>query len=332
MAVTWGSRQGDLEISRRCNQILTAWRIRKDEGALRDLLAAVDGDFDRFINVFTRSSQPDQELFAKAANSGRAFDKLLTRNSLPSLTMNRERPATPFHGFSSYSQDQQPIVLRKLPESNLDQSKIYLARCEKVDNKSLYNSVVVCDGNVRLGECLGCLIIASGNVQCEKALITSMIFAGGDCTLGPDVATSTHGLIIASGKVSIAARVSSLLVITPMKVDLASKINVGKQVLFFDGKSKPVSELFTFRDLWADYGLDASLHQGRVKISKGKADSPFSQLVKQGDIILAHDKTKIESVGHFRRLLRLALDTGEFKFDIEREGKKMNLRADLKKK
>jgi hypothetical protein len=60
--------------------------------------------------------------------------------------------------------------------------------------------------------------------------------------------------------------------------------------------------------------------------------APFSALVKEQDLVQSCGKAKISTIGHFRRLLRLALDTGEFEFDIERAGKKMTLRADLKKK
>jgi hypothetical protein len=172
-----------------------------------------------------------------------------------------------------------------------------------------------------------------------------MVFAAGDVTLD----RANRVLIISGGKVRTKGRCTNAFICAANKTEAA--IPFPKTARVLDGKPTPAPDLFTFRDLWGDYGLEAALDQGRVKITKAKADGPFSHLLKQDDIILAlvhsvaphpqplspegrgeKKKLKIDSVGQFRRLLGHSLDLGSFDFDIERAGKTIALHEKLKKR
>jgi len=332
-AVFWGSRHSNADINARCTWILHVWKMRREENLYRELVRAADGDFDRFVTTLLYSSD-GLEPFAQAAGAGRTFNKYFINKAFKSMTLVNTKMVvrTPFHDFAEYLEIAKPTVADALSQTlEVGKGRPHLARCGKIQGERLAHSIVLSERNLNLRFGSFSICVCGGDATIDR-LISSIVFAAGDVNLG----TGDRVLIVAGGKVTVGDSTSNALIITPRKVELgkfARQTNpLGSTSVILDGKPKPAPDLFTFRDLWADYGLEATLTGTQPQISKVSPQSEFSMLFKEGDMVAAAGKKKIESVGQFRRLLRLALDTGEFDFEVERGGKKMNLRADLKKK
>jgi hypothetical protein len=189
--------------------------------------------------------------------------------------------------------------------------------------------MLLSEGDIDVRRCAVCFVVSGGNVKLSQA-VGSVIFAAGDVTLE----SAGRVVIFAGGTVTLSHRAVKALVVTPRKLAAAKPFGeVCGASLILDGKPTPAPDLFTFRDLWVDYGLEVSLAHGRfVRIARIHENSVFGSVLQVGDLIVSRNEKKIESSGQFRRLLGHSLDIGSFDFEIERAGKTISVRADLKKK
>jgi hypothetical protein len=316
--------------------ILEEWKWRS---RLSETVQSVDGDFDRFVNSVLCADLRQPRVLAKLSEQGRALDRYFVRksflaqpNGFASLATDPHGLATPFHEITAYLQHQKPVTFDGFLQIPRGDSTRYLARCSAIKADNLSYSVALCEGNVDLADCSSSLIVAGGNLAVRRSADLSLIITAGDVELSGQV---NHVFVIAGGKVILDRRVhtQSVVIVSPRKVVLPPPGRFTRPLLVLDGKELPAPGLFVFRDCWADFGLDAVLDGGQVRIRKVKSDAAMPRLFDANDMILVQGrKNKIQSLGQFRRLLRLALDTGEFDFEIERAGKKMNIRAELKKK
>jgi hypothetical protein len=333
-AVFCGSRRPNPDIAGPCLEILEEWSW---QARLSEIVQSVEGDFDRFINSLLYRRGPNVDLFAHASQQGRVFNDFFIRKSLATnpkwfstlgLATDPRGFATPFHDFSAYQHHMKPVMIEGLLRRVPGAGPRYLAKCEGGKTDYLSHSIVLSEGNLYLAHPTWSIIVAGGDIDISDPS-ASLVIAAGDVNLYGHVAGGA--LILAGGKILVDGRTDGVLFVSPRKVERGRRGKIGSPLLVFDGKPKPVFELFTFREL-ADYGLEAALEQGRVKITAIKAAGTFDGLFRPGDLVIARDNNKkIESLPQFRLLLRYALDTGKLQVDIERAGQPVILRADLKK-
>jgi len=315
-------------VSARCSFILHVWNSRREENRYREIVQESNGDFDRFLNSMLYSSERELEPFASASRMAQAFERYLKKQPQFPAAFQKSPPI--FCDFSEYVSKTHPLVCRESMFCPPGESRSYLVKCERVNGEYLGSSIVLSEGNVDARDIMGTVIICGGDVVCSR-LSHSMVFAAGNVVIGR--MPGHAALVIAGGEMTVRGDLENSIIVAPRKAEIARKWPPPSATLLIrDGKSKPVPELFTFHDLWADYGLEAMLEQGRVRITKVSKTSTFNRLVQEGDMIVARQKKRIASVGQFRRLLGLSLDTGQFDFEIERSGKTLHVQADLKKK
>ncbi|MCI0639821.1 MAG: hypothetical protein L0Y72_31370 [Gemmataceae bacterium] len=330
-AVFWGSRQENLEIAVPCLDILEKW---KWQARLSKMVYDADGDFDRFVNTYFCAMARDPSLLERASEEARALDRYYVKKSflahpkgIASLATSENAVATPFHDFLAYVQRRQPVsfhggVLRSPP---IAENKCYLALCDGVQCRQITYSMILSEGNVNVDEAFRTVILSGADVRIASAS-SSLIIASGDVKLERNAG---HLFVIAGGTVTVPRDASATLCISARKIQVAGRPKLSI-ALFLDGKPKPAPELFAFRDLWPDFGLEAVLHEGRVKITKVKPGNQIAELFKENDVILSRAKKTVESVGQFRRLLGHSRDTGRLDFQVEREGQQMAIQANWK--
>lgn len=334
-ALTWGSAQEDVLISLPCTEILDEW---KWQARLSNLVYEVGGDFDRFVNaILSARVKKGEEVFALAADYGGILDRYFIRKAIAhdkkwsfGLTATARGHVTPFHPYSAYAERWQPAlfqgeVLRGAPAM---MGKQWLARCGALDVRSLRFSIILCEGNMQVtGACTSCLIACGGNATVTGAR-SSLIIAAGDVVLREPAG---QVFVIAGGTVTITTHTTGVFIVTPKSLVLRRPNDLKHPFLVLDQSPRPAPELFSFRDLWTDYGLKGALKEERVRLVKVKANGPLAGFFREGDVLVAQGAQKIASVGQFRRLLRYALDTGRLDFAVERDGKQVSIAADLKK-
>lgn len=299
------------------------------EDAHIKLVRDANGDFDRFLNSVFFSSDPDAKIFEKTSDIGRAFDPWCVSNGMRTMKFAPgNRALTPFDDFANYMRDTKPRMVIDPWLRSIDQSpRPNLAKSDRVVIKKLDRSILLCQGEANIQTSTDSIVVVGGDVAIRGAG-SSMIFAAGDVTLA---AGSRNSLVIAGGKVRIAGTIlGDLFIVTPKKLEVDHKSLIERRkIILYEGKQKPAPDLFHFPEL-ADYGLKAVRDEGKVKIQIIKVDSPFQKILKERDIVLAAKKTKIESVAHFRRLVSHAVDTGRLELEVERDGKSLTIKADLK--
>src|SRR5204863_454802 len=60
-------QSGDLEVRKRCGQIVAEWSARSTNAGLRKIVVAAGGDFDRFLNSQIGSSLDDLTVFGNVS-------------------------------------------------------------------------------------------------------------------------------------------------------------------------------------------------------------------------------------------------------------------------
>lgn len=291
----------------------------------------INGDFDRFVNGFLYSEIPDLQLFELAARAGRLLEEIRTQHKLrPLPAAGKAMPVTALHDFQAYLKKAKPSLVRGSVRSDSRDAKPILGRAENVAISRVFNSVIVAIGNVEINDCDCSVIIAGGDAKISS-VHSSVVLVAGDLTLGLRGAVSGGNYLAAGGTIVIRTFLSTSLVVTPSKLDLQKGSYLHASTIVYEGKRKPSPQLFSFADL-ADYGLEATIEVGNVRVGKVTADSPFQKILKERDIVLAAKKTKVESVAHFRRLVSHAVDTGKLDLEVERDGQEVTIKADLKKK
>jgi hypothetical protein len=333
-AVLWGSQRQNLDIRVPCLDILDDW---KWQARLVAMVGDARGDFDRFVNSFFDGNRGQADLFARASEEARALDRLFMRKSFlsnpkgfPSLSVTGFGRVTPFHEFSAYIQGHKPSPFKGFLRIPGDQSARHLANCTGINTPNLVYSMAFSEGNVTVGDTSSSLVVCGGDAIFDQTILSSLIVAAGDVKLKGIL---VQVFVIAGGKITLdrPAMTHNMILVSPMKIDLPVRPKHEPRPLVFDGKPKPVSELFTFRDLWTDYGLETNLEQGRLRITKRKDNAPLAAFFRENDIVVSHKKTKIESAGQFRRLLAYSLDIGRIEFEIERAGDQVRIEAPLPK-
>lgn len=337
----WGTGHKNSDIATACSQVVEEWSWRS---RLAELVRSVGGDFDRFVNSLLYSPDRGDKLFTAVSQKGRALDRYYVRKSFltdpkgfPSLTRPWEPWLTPFHEFTAYVRGQQPTTLAEgFLRGSSAQEKHWLARCDGVDSDGLGHSIVLTEGNARIARVVSSLVVCGGDLIIERSH-SSLIIASGDVRVkrGDGSHGAAHSFIIAGGRVFLekGAAMAKAVLIAPSRISIAGAAvePLVAPVLILDNGQKPAQELFAFCDLWADFGLAAIFEDGRVKISKVNSAGPMTTLFKQNDIVLERGKTRIESIGQFRRVLTNACDTGHLEFQVARGGKQVSVQADLKK-
>jgi hypothetical protein len=320
LAVVWGTGHPNERISKTCQAILDGWELRRRDRHWREFVKCADGDYDRFLSSVLKPSKAkrDWSEFELASEIGRAFARCAAEQNVD---------FRPCQDFSTYFRLKQPEINQGLPR--FDERAPVIARVSKWNAKTTVDGIILADGNIDVEECASSIIVAGGNVRLGK-VVGSVILAAGDVTVS-DTNGLEISLVVSGGKVTMLGCRGKSMIVTPEPMDLAKSPFVREFCAVYDAKRKPAPGFFHFRDLWDDYGLQATLSQDRVKITKVSAESNFKELVRPEDVLLSHAKVKVESVGQFRRLLRLALDTGRIDFEIERAGKTIHVRGDLKK-
>lgn len=305
--------------------------IDKKDARLAELVGRVNGDYDGIVNFLLEKAPSDKELFERASNAAHAFDQLYMQQSFRGLAT-QDRPLTPFHNPIVYWNVQKPKIIHgSLSSSAFANPIIYAARVDSAKVKRLFCSVILSEGNVEVDDCSRSLIVAGGNVVIGTHMSCSMVLSAGDVTLNSNGGDSGGAIVVSGQKIAVHGNTGSLLLITPKKLEMGRLGALTRSCRVLDGSATPQG-LFVFRDLWRDHGVEANLSEGRVTLAKVKPESKFASFLRDGDVIASRQYKTIDSVAQFRRLVGLALDTGQFDFEIERAGKMIHVRGDLKKK
>jgi hypothetical protein len=324
-AVLWGAEHGNADISGRCASILEAWSA---QARLAGIVKGAQGDFDRFLNELLHSPAKNLKVFAQASDVARACDGYLA-NYLPSLTAYGPDPLTPFHDFRVYIKQRDPVVFigDSWQPGRREEPKLYIAKCFNARVDDLSSSMLLSESNVEVGHCSHSLIVSGGDVNIG-GMHASLVIAAGDVSLkgGP----FGHVFVIAGGKVLIGGGTVGALFISPAATGLTTNGNLTRPVIMMDGKSKPAPGLFRFVELGKDYGIEARIREGRLRVATIDRTSGLAEFLKEGDVVVAIAKKKVESVAQFRRLLGYSHATGQLELHVERSGKSMNIHRRLK--
>lgn len=295
------------------------------------LVKEADGSFDKFLNSLLESAAPDADVFKQAARAAQALDKMFVKHAFPPLTGRGGDSGGPFQDFEAYLKRHKPVFISSpLKKKESFHSPPCLARCPAFSAKTISACIVLSAGNVNINDSGGSLIISGGDVNVSMGISESMIIAAGDVHLGSRAGHSYRGFIIAGGTVTLSSRAGELLIVSPRKVQEKDSARIIGRVVKWEMSAKPAKELFKFQT-FASYKITCDLDKGQIKIQNIVPGSPADKCFKIRDIILARKGEKIESAGHFRRLLAHSLEVGEFDFEVEREGKTVRIQEKVKK-
>jgi hypothetical protein len=156
---------------------------------------------------------------------------------------------------------------------------------------SLVNSVVVCDGDIKVDSSVGTIVIARGSIQC-KMIFNSIAIAGGSIHTSRDLKAIQESVVRSD---------------TDKYLDFVSFV-------------EPIQ-----------IGLELREPTGKVRVYQVVEGTPAAKAgLQRGDILLAVDGTAADSIELFRRLLRRISVQDEGVVRVQREGSPRELVFDFR--
>ncbi len=163
-----------------------------------------------------------------------------------------------------------------------------------------------------------CVIVAAGPVHIQHQLGDAIVFANGPVSIGGFVRNS---VIICDGKVELGARAINSVILARGPAQLGTF----NQYSAIEWNEPNPLGVFSFFDP-AQLGIEVALAKNQIRVESVHAEKAFARAgLRAGDIIVALDKSSVQTLEEFRNLLRRKLLDGATALSIRRDDKDLQI-------
>jgi hypothetical protein len=324
-AVRQATLSPDAEVRRRAAGILEKLEARKVKRLLQGTTALADaGAVDEMLERMVRWGEADAEDVGCQA-ALRFVDKLLEReNDKEFRPYVWERMKSPLGNHADYLKTVKPTLLAS-PLVLVEKPGTYLIRAGEVRWAAAPKpkSLVFSTGPVRTLGLTFAVVLAGGPVEADILVGESIIVCDGDCRLGEKMAIGS--VIVAHGDVYCPKTITRCAIIASGSVHFKEKSAAASNIV---RENEPNAFGFVRFFDPARIGLVTDPDAKDVRLKEVRQGTPYATAgLKAGDVVLSVGGKETPDREVFRKALRRARAEGEVSFKIRRDGKTLELTA-----